>query len=328
MGTVSGTTAISVHEANNGFDNDNLTFSGSGDIRNTSLESDNTANVLFNATPEDIIVSGLNSTATSINVTITLWKSTNAENGSNFFVEYSTDGSNFTGTLSPTMPTGSGTTGVYNDYSLNFTSIPQGIKAFRFRANGATTNFRLGKFVLTPSGGLLPVSINRVIILKSNKFNEINWSCLSETNNDFFTIERSADGSTFEAIGTIKGAGNSSREITYEVTDEAPLRGLNYYRIKQTDFDGKYSYSEVRSVRFTDASTITVSPRTTEGRIYVTTDMEDYEVSVLTASGARVRTLSGLSADQSISIEDLQPGIYFIRVSSGTHSETVRVIKI
>jgi len=199
-------------------------------------------------------------------------------------------------------------------------------------ADGNYVSFETGSAVYTNNGCsapiIMPVETKYLNVYKKGKTIELVWATASETNNDFFTIERSADGSTYEAIGTIKGAGNSSREISYEFTDKAPLKGLNYYRIKQTDFDGKYSYSEVRSVRFTDASTITVSPRTTEGRIHVTTDMENYEVTVITASGASVRTLNGLSADQSISIEDLQPGIYFIRVSGGTHSETVRVIKL
>ena len=161
-----------------------------------------------------------------------------------------------------------------------------------------------------------------------NKNNIISFTTASETNNDYFTIERSVDGITYEAIGEIKGAGNSSKELSYEFTDEKPLTGLNYYRIKQTDYDGKYSYPEVRSVRFTDGASVTVSPRTTEGRVDITTDMEDYNVEVYTAAGAQVKAFTGMNADQSISIEDLKAGIYFLRVGSTTASETVRVIKL
>jgi len=175
---------------------------------------------------------------------------------------------------------------------------------------------------------ILPVKFSGFNLYNGNKNNIISFTTASETNNDYFTIERSVDGITYEAIGEIKGAGNSSKELSYEFTDEKPLTGLNYYRIKQTDYDGKYSYSEVRSVRFTDGASVTVSPRTTEGRVDITTDMEDYNVEVYTAAGAQVKAFTGMNADQSISIEDLKAGIYFLRVSSTTASETVRVIKL
>ena len=179
-----------------------------------------------------------------------------------------------------------------------------------------------------PASVIMPVETKYLNVYKKGKTVELLWATASETNNDYFTIERSGDGVAYEAIGEIKGAGNSSKELSYEFTDEKPLTGLNYYRIKQTDFDGKYSYSEVRSVRFTDGASVTVSPRTTEGRVDITTDMEDYNVEVYTAAGAQVKAFTGMNADQSISIEDLKAGIYFLRVSSTTASETVRVIKL
>ncbi|MBL0100798.1 MAG: hypothetical protein IPP49_12800 [Saprospiraceae bacterium] len=97
----------------------------------------------------------------------------------------------------------------------------------------------------------LPIKIKSFEISKLKESKTLlNLITASETNNDYFTIERSGDGVAYEAIGQIKGAGNSSKEISYEFVDEKPLSGINYYRIKQTDFDGQYSYSDIRSVRF------------------------------------------------------------------------------
>lgn len=198
-------------------------------------------------------------------------------------------------------------------------------------ADGASVVFTSGVAGYNNNGCAapsLPIVLKNFICRIGIKTSKISFSTASETNNDYFTIERSGDGVAYEAIGEIKGAGNSSKELSYEFTDEKPLTGLNYYRIKQTDFDGKYSYSEVRSVRFTDGASVTVSPRTTEGRVDITTDMEDYNVEVYTAAGAQVKAFTGMNADQSISIEDLKAGIYFLRVSSTSTSETVRVIKL
>lgn len=77
---------------------------------------------------------------------------------------------------------------------------------------------------------------------------DIKWSTASETNNDFFTIERSADGMFFTEINVVDGAGNSTSVLNYSTVDGSPLSNISYYRLKQTDFNGNYSYSEIISV--------------------------------------------------------------------------------
>jgi hypothetical protein len=71
---------------------------------------------------------------------------------------------------------------------------------------------------------------------------ELNWITASEINNDFFTLERSKDIKTWEILAVLKGAGNSNSVLNYSFTDENPLGEKYYYRLKQTDFDGKYDY--------------------------------------------------------------------------------------
>src|SRR5574343_441070 len=64
---------------------------------------------------------------------------------------------------------------------------------------------------------------------------DLKWKTISEINNDHFLIERSRDAQKWEAIGKINGAGNSTTLLTYSFTDTRPLRGIIYYRLKQTD---------------------------------------------------------------------------------------------
>lgn len=78
----------------------------------------------------------------------------------------------------------------------------------------------------------------------------LDWSTASETNNDFFTVERAADGRNFENLSQLDGAGNSSSTLNYSYIDYAPIKGVGYYRIKQTDFDGRLSYSAMNPVNF------------------------------------------------------------------------------
>jgi hypothetical protein len=67
---------------------------------------------------------------------------------------------------------------------------------------------------------------------------QISWTTATEVNNDYFELERSADGINFEVIMTVQGAGNSTQQIEYFEVDQHPLAGVSYYRLKQTDFDG------------------------------------------------------------------------------------------
>ena len=172
------------------------------------------------------------------------------------------------------------------------------------------------------NGVVLPVTFSNFSIQKLNYSCDISFSTASETNNDYFTIERSGDGRSFESIGEIKGAGNSNQELSYEFVDESPLAGINYYRIKQTDFDGAYSYTEIRSVRHQTKNVI-VSPNRTDGKLNVTSELDNYDVVIYNTGGQEVQRHMALSGDQSLSIETLQAGVYFVKVMD----QTIRILK-
>ena len=78
------------------------------------------------------------------------------------------------------------------------------------------------------------------------------WETSSELNNNFFTVERSRDGFNFESIGIVQGQGNSTSLHHYEYEDNRPLKGISYYRLRQTDFDGRSTLSRMIAVNFAD----------------------------------------------------------------------------
>ncbi|MEK7225642.1 MAG: hypothetical protein AAB221_08160, partial [Bacteroidota bacterium] len=80
---------------------------------------------------------------------------------------------------------------------------------------------------------------------------------VSEINNDYFTVQRSRDMENFENIATVKGSGNSNTPINYSSTDNNPLEGISYYRLKQTDFDGTVTYSNAVPVTISKTKTST-----------------------------------------------------------------------
>ena len=73
----------------------------------------------------------------------------------------------------------------------------------------------------------------------------LEWTTKSETNNEYFSVMRSQNGKDFEVIGTVPGAGTSVSPMEYSFADATPNSGMNYYRLKQTDYDGNYSYSNI-----------------------------------------------------------------------------------
>ncbi|MFZ2904901.1 MAG: T9SS type A sorting domain-containing protein [Cyclobacteriaceae bacterium] len=103
------------------------------------------------------------------------------------------------------------------------------------------------------SVALNPLPIELVNFTASPVENSIhlNWTTASELNNDYFTVERSADGETFSTVGEkIKGAGTTNQARSYNLVDQSPLYGTSYYRLKQTDFDGTFSFSKIISVTY------------------------------------------------------------------------------
>ena len=94
----------------------------------------------------------------------------------------------------------------------------------------------------------LPVTWLTIHGRNDNENNIINWSVASELNNDHFIIEASVDGNNFNAIGKIKGAGTTDIEQRYSFVHRNVIEQVYYYRIKQVDIDGKYSYSKIVKV--------------------------------------------------------------------------------
>jgi hypothetical protein len=82
----------------------------------------------------------------------------------------------------------------------------------------------------------------------------LEWSTSEEINNDHFIIQRSVDGINFEDVGKVMGAGNTSEKQQYTALDKNPHFGMNYYRLKQVDYDGGFDLSVLKSVYFDPVS--------------------------------------------------------------------------
>jgi hypothetical protein len=98
-------------------------------------------------------------------------------------------------------------------------------------------------------GSTLPIKLMSFDAKLEDGTVNLNWVTAAEINNDYFTIERSNDGKKYTEIYRERGAGNSTNTLYYKGNDDSPAKGYNYYRLKQTDYDGHFSYSDVKTVR-------------------------------------------------------------------------------
>lgn len=107
---------------------------------------------------------------------------------------------------------------------------------------------------------LLPIELLSFNAVAMGNKVKLTWSTASETNNNFFTIEKSLDGTNWKSIGIVIGAGNSTHVLNYESFDTEPEKGIQYYKLKQTDYDGQYKYSAAIAINFSDGFNFSIYP--------------------------------------------------------------------
>ena len=117
----------------------------------------------------------------------------------------------------------------------------------RQTAHGKIKSYNLTSFsdfgVGDGGGNALPIELLSFDVMMNGNKAALTWTTATEINNDFFTVERTLDGISFEEVVEMSGAGNSFTPLTYVCYDEYPLPGTTYYRLKQTDYDGQFEYS-------------------------------------------------------------------------------------
>lgn len=156
------------------------------------------------------------------------------------------------------------------------------------------------------------------------------WATATETDNDYYTIERSQNGHDFEVAGIVDGSGTTVTMLEYSFTDEKPYSGVSYYRLKQTDYNGDFSYSKPVAVKINEEGiTMQVFPNPASDFIQVSSsDDKAVQLTLLDPTG-KVISIQQHQQFSSIDISTLAPGIYFLvsEDSEGSKS-TFRIKKI
>ncbi len=200
-------------------------------------------------------------------------------------------------------------------------------------SNYFRTNFALGN----PPGGGNALPINLVsfdAFLVKGKV-EAHWLTQTEVNNDYFTIERSADNINFTPVGVIDGAGTTNVSRHYLFIDEQPLRGISYYRLRQTDFDGQFEYFQVSVVENKIRTSFTLYPNPcNRPQVTLTMDnetMENYQIDVRDITGREVvyNLTPNENGDMTLAIDPLyykHGAMYIITATNGKETLQQKLI--
>ncbi len=162
---------------------------------------------------------------------------------------------------------------------------------------------------------LLPIELMDFSSQSNNEVIILNWMTATETNNDEFIIEKSHNGRDWEAIGWIEGNGTTQEEHAYRLVDEAPSTGINYYRLKQIDFNGAYQYSHVISeFIFADhAGNVSIFPNPASHTLYIQhTLTEKLSITIFDALGRQL--IQTMDYANGIDLSTVGKGIYTVQV--------------
>ncbi|MTB53285.1 T9SS type A sorting domain-containing protein [Lewinella sp. W8] len=170
----------------------------------------------------------------------------------------------------------------------------------------------------TLPGFTLPVEWLHLTATPRDKVIDLQWAVSSEVDNDRYTVERSTDGGqSFRALGTLAGAGTAEGNQTYRFTDTAPGSTLNVYRVRQTDFDGTFTYSPLATAGIDQPDEVRLFPNPVAEELIISglppADQLTDQVQVLDARGRLVKRVVLNDDVQRVSVAELPAGIYLLR---------------
>ena len=157
--------------------------------------------------------------------------------------------------------------------------------------------------------------------LRQNEDVLVKWSTSNESNNDYFTVEKSFDGKEWSSIGVLKGSENSNGILNYELLDVQAKIGIQYYRLKQTDLNGVNCFSKIIRINFSNeiSNQIKLYPQPVAGVLNIeipNNENEDASVSVYNSFGGKLLSFENLNGLVfQLDLSKLMHGVYYIELN-------------
>lgn len=183
------------------------------------------------------------------------------------------------------------------------------------------------------SCSLLPIELLSFTAFRADNTSVLDWTTSAEINNKYFEVQRADKDNQFVKIGEVAAAGNSTSPVSYRFIDNSPHKGTNYYRLKQIDFDGHFSYSPTRSVKFTGTESITIYPNPVSNLLYVDLPWEinteeNMRYEIFDSEGRLVDAGEILSLVQGLDVSALNNGAYILSITGNAITSKEKFIVV
>lgn len=179
------------------------------------------------------------------------------------------------------------------------------------------------------SQGTLPLSWGSFFAEKAGRSSLLKWTTLQEVNVDKFYIERSNDGVHFNSISVLKAVGNSDNVSSYSFTDSDPLNGINFYRIRQVDQNGRFTYTDIRSLEFHQIKqfiSLSPNPAKSDVLLKIPGNKDVLNVKLLNAAGQVLKSFTVNEDSYQLSVSTLAAGVYYLKISGDAISTIEKLI--
>ena len=183
--------------------------------------------------------------------------------------------------------------------------------------------------------GTLPVTLTSFTAVKNGKSVLLKWNTQSESNNRGFVIERSNNSMNWSQLQFVNSVGNSTTARDYNAIDRNPMNGINYYRLRQLDNDGRQTFSSIANVKFENAEIMEFSfyPNPAKNSLNVILnriESANAKVELIDAQGRVVLSNKFNKQDagilKSINISALARGVYILKYSDASNIKSAKVL--
>ena len=297
-GTLSGTGVINpTHFTNNGgilspgYSPGIMTFNGDENFTTSTIAIEVNGTGVAGTAYDQVVVNGTATLGGTLALTFNFPNPTSGD------VVKILDATALTGTFSTV-------TGLPNGWIVNYNEVNQGEITLSYLVS-------------------LPVTLIRFSATKKDRGVKLDWQTSEESNNQGFDIERKYDGGNWENIGYVDGHGSTKENSTYSFLDVNALSGMNYYRLRQVDFDGRTEYSRIVGVKIDSEKVVKIYPNPTTGIIHIEGAQSD--VKIMDIMGRPV--INGTIINQKIDVSHLPGGFYILSVFSENKEKSISIVK-
>jgi len=214
-------------------------------------------------------------------------------------------------------------------------SIPDG-GTFWFRwndlnATNADDGLAIDEYSLTVCCPPLDVQLLNFDVERDGSYSRLAWSTSMEVNNDYFEVQRANNNGLFKSIGIVDGTGNSAFLKSYQFIDKDPVKGSNYYRLKQVDNDGDFDYSPVRQLLFNERNfTVSITPNPATELITIRMQGEPTysDLMLIDGTGRCVwsEKMKSNNSTTDVQVNELSVGTYMLIIKSGSDIFIERIV--